>query len=93
MVIDVGALDTLGTDLSAVGAQFEDANAYSDRAAEHVGHPDLADRIRSFAHGWDDTRDKMTESIKALGEGASTLAQNWRDIDQAGADALTGENQ
>jgi len=93
MVIDVGALDTLGADLSVVGAQFENANADSDRTAEHVGHVDLADRVRSFAHGWDDTRSKMTESIKTLGEAASTLAQNWRDIDQAGADALSGENQ
>ena len=93
MTIDVDAIDNLGTDLASVATEFSDANARSDSLAESVGHSGLADTVRGFAHKWDDTRAKMLETMNALSEASIALAEAWRDIDQQGADALTGENQ
>jgi ABC-type uncharacterized transport system substrate-binding protein len=93
MTIDVEAIDTLGTDMAVVAADFSDANAASDGIAAAVGHAGLAETVRGFAHKWDDTRAKMVESMNALSEASAAVAQAWRDIDQQGADALTGEGQ
>jgi hypothetical protein len=93
MTIDVDAIDALGTDLASVAAQFDDANADSDRIADNIGQAELAEVVRDFAHQWDDTRQKLVDTTQSLSQAATQLAQAWRDIDQQGVDALTGANQ
>jgi ABC-type transporter Mla subunit MlaD len=90
MVIDVGALDELGSDLGSVGSEFADANSTSDQYASAVGHSGLSDTVRSFAHGWDDKRAKMTEAIQNLSQASTSIADGWRQVDQQGADAVNG---
>jgi len=91
MVIDVGALDQLGQDLSTVSGEFVDANTKSDSIAGSVGRPRLADAVRNFAHKWDDRRKKIADSADALSQAASGVADGWREFDQAGADSLDGQ--
>jgi hypothetical protein len=90
MTIDVDAIEALGTDLAAVANDFADANAKSDQVAAEVGHSGLSETVRGFAHSWDDRRAKMLETMNALSEASIALAEAWRDLDQQGADALTG---
>ncbi|MFT4108298.1 hypothetical protein [Propionicimonas sp.] len=90
LIVEVDAIRTMGNDLKSVAAEFDGANANSDVIADAVGHPGLAEEVRDFAHGWDDTRAKMVEAMKALGDAAITVADNWVDLDRQGADALTG---
>lgn len=90
IVIDVGAIGSLGSDLITVSSEFEYANAHSDGIASAVGHPGLADTVRDFAHKWDDTRKAMVDGLRGLGQAASAVSEAWVDFDQQGADALTG---
>lgn len=90
LIVEVDAIRTLGTDLKAVATEFEGANANSDGIAAAVGHGGLAETVRDFAHKWDDTRAEMVEGLKALGDAATTVADNWVDLDKQGADVLNG---
>ncbi len=90
LIIDVEAIKNLGTDLKTVATEFENANANSDGIAAAVGHAKLSETVHDFAHKWDDTRAEMVDALKNLGEAATTVAANWVDLDQQGADVLTG---
>ncbi|MDR1189551.1 MAG: hypothetical protein LBK95_19225 [Bifidobacteriaceae bacterium] len=91
LVIDVTAIDRLGTDLSRVATEFEQANASSSRLADAVGHSELGSTLRAFTQKWDVTRGKMTDALRALSEASAAVAEGWRDIDQQGAEALRGD--
>jgi hypothetical protein len=93
MQVEVDAIAQLGSDLKAVAAEFEGANTNSDSIAGAVGHHELAEAVRDFAHGWDDKREKMAKAISALGDAATQVAQTWKDFDQQGADTLNGTGQ
>lgn len=93
MQVEVEAIAKLGEDLKSVAAEFESANADSNSIAAAVGHEGLSDVVVSFAHGWDDKREKMVKAMKALGEAATQVAQTWKDFDQQGADTLNGTGE
>lgn len=93
ITVAVDAIRTMGEDLKSVAAEFDGANANSDSIAAAVGHSRLAEVVREFAHGWDDTRKKMVEAMNALGDASISVADTWIDFDQQGADALTNTDQ
>lgn len=86
--MDVAAVTELGESLSTVASEFENANTRSDGIAGAVGHEGLAEAVRSFAHNWDDKREKMTENVKSLADAASTVATTFTDADSELARAL-----
>ena len=88
--LDLAAVTELGTTLTTVADEFANANTRSDRIADAVGHDGLADAVRSFAHGWDDKRGKMTGNIKALADAATTVSQAFTDADGQLATAIEG---
>lgn len=88
--LDLAAVTELGSTLTTVAHEFADANARSDQVADAVGHHGLADRVRSFAHDWDDKRAKMTGNIKALADAASAVSQAFTDVDGQLATAIEG---
>jgi hypothetical protein len=90
MQVEVDAIVTLGADLKSVASEFASANTNSDAIADAVGHSELAQVVRDFAHGWDDKREKMTKAMNALGDAATQVGQTWKDFDQQGADTLNG---
>jgi hypothetical protein len=87
--VDTALLRTAGTQLRVVADEFQQANANSDDAAEVVGHRDLAEAVRSFAHNWDDRRAKMVEKIGALAESATTVGDAFEELDKEFAAALS----
>ncbi|MCE1174895.1 MAG: hypothetical protein LWW77_09855 [Propionibacteriales bacterium] len=93
MQVEVDAIATLGQDLVAVATEFEGANANSDTIADAVGHAELAEAVRDFAHGWDDRREKLAKATRSLGEAAGQVAATWKDFDQQGVDTLNGTGQ
>jgi len=88
LVVDTDALRDLGTDLARVATEFAEANVRSDRIAAATGHERLAETIRSFAHGWDNTREDMTESITFLAEASTAIADVITETDAELACAL-----
>lgn len=89
LVIDVEAIQSLGSNLSTIAGEFENANTNSDSIAAAVGHPGLSETVRSFAHGWDDKRGKMVEGIRGLADASQAVAEGWTELDSEGAKALT----
>ena len=75
LVVDTTVLSDLGSDLGRVATEFAEANVRSASIAAAVGHDRLSETVRSFAHGWDDTREDMVEQITFLSEAATTIAE------------------
>lgn len=90
--VDLDAVRELGSSLTVVANEFEDANANSDRIAGAVGHEGLAGVVRDFAHKWDDTRGKMTENLRKLADASTAVAQAFTDIDTDLAKAMEGDD-
>lgn len=90
--VDLDAVRELGSSLTVVAAEFETANANSDRIADAVGHEGLAGVVRDFARSWDDTRAKMTENLRMLADSSSAVADAFTDIDTDLAQAIEGED-
>lgn len=80
-----------GSQLRVVANEFHNANANSDNVSESVGHPELAEVVRSFAHNWDDTRKKMMEDIGTLAKSATGVGEAFDQLDQEFAASLRGE--
>lgn len=96
IIVDVDAVAEVGSSAGTIAAEFENANANSDYIAESVGHSGLSSTVSDFAHDWDDKRQKFTDALKALSDGATAVADSWVQFDQDGAEALTsteGEGQ
>jgi len=87
--VDLDAVRQLGTDLGHVADELEQANARSDRIAAAVGHEHLARTVRKFAHDWDDTRKKITGSVRALADASTQVAEAFEQTDHDLAHALT----
>ena len=88
--IETDVLIEGGRALRVVAQEFQDANVRSDGIAAAVGHPGLADRIREFAHGWDDTRKGMLEGIGFLAEAAEGVGTTFEEIEEHFVGALEG---
>ncbi|WP_159791776.1 hypothetical protein [Puerhibacterium puerhi] len=89
--VDTTALIEGGSSLRVVAAEFADAGARSTRAADAVGHDDLADAIREFERGWDGRRQQMLEHIAALAEQCQGAGEEIEQLDRDFAAALLGE--
>lgn len=81
LVVDTTVLSDLGSDLGRVATEFAEANVRSDAIAAAVGHDRLSDTVRSFAHGWDDTREDMVEQITFLAEATTAIAETLVETD------------
>ncbi|MGL5811275.1 MAG: hypothetical protein ACRCYQ_15145 [Nocardioides sp.] len=89
--LDTDFLCELGTDLRTVASEFEHANAHSDYVADAVGHGGLAERVRDFAHNWDDRRKKMMGNIQQLGESAYAVGDAFDQLEDELVRSLRGE--
>lgn len=89
--VDTAVLIESGHALRAVASEFEHADDNSEDAADAVGHPDLADRVREFADNWRIRRGEMVQKIATLGEAASTTGETFEQLDRDLAAALRGE--
>lgn len=91
--VDTDLLREAGNQLRVVANEFHNAHANSDNVSEAVGHPGLAEAVRSFAHNWDDTRAKMMKDIGTLAKEASGVGDAFDQLDQEFAASLRGERQ
>ena len=92
LTLDTVALRDAGTSLRLVAQEFNDANATSDGVAVAVGHAGLAQCVGDFAHGWDDKRAKMVDSIAGLADSCVGISDGFEKLDHDFASALKGES-
>ena len=88
--IDTQVLREGGSALRVVATEFQHANTRSDDAAAATGHPALADRVREFAHNWDDRRAKMLSNIAYLAEAASKVGEQFEELEDDFVRSLQG---
>ena len=88
LVVDVDLVDSTASDLTAIVAEFHTADSYADSVAAAVGVDELADAVRSFAHGWKVKRDKLHDSIANLASLTSAVASELTKADKGLADSL-----
>jgi uncharacterized protein YukE len=91
LTIDTAVLREAGASLRLVAAEFDDADAHSDAAAEVVGHQELASAVRDFAHGWDDRRAELVQDIASLAQACEGIGDGFEDLDRQFAAALRGD--
>lgn len=89
--VDTGLLRETGSQLRVVANEFHNANANSDDVAAAVGHSELGEAVRSFAHNWDDTREKMIKEIGTLAKAATGVGEAFDQLEQEFAASLRGE--
>ena len=89
--VDTDVLQEAGESLRLVATEFEHADDNSDRAAEAVGNRELADRVRDFAHNWNDRRGEMLGNIAALATAASESGRAFAELDRDLARIIRGE--
>ena len=90
LTVDTAGLREAGAALRLVAAEFDDADAHSDAAAESVGHHELASAVRDFAHGWDDRRAELVQEVAALAQSCEGIGDGFEDLDREFAKALLG---
>ncbi|SDO25366.1 hypothetical protein SAMN05216368_11364 [Cryobacterium flavum] len=81
LCVSTQSLRGLSDELTIVAQEFNNANTRSDTIAAAVGHSGLAEAVTDFAHGWDDRRSEMVDSIAFLAEGAAGCADTFEDVD------------
>ena len=90
--IDTAVLTDAGGQLRLVATEFVHANVRSDDVADAVGHGQLAERIREFAHNWDDKREQMVESVGQLAEIACGVGEVFERLETEFVKALEGSS-
>ncbi|MGY4644612.1 hypothetical protein [Cellulomonas sp. URHB0016] len=92
LTVDTAMVRDTGLRLRTVAAEFDGANAHSDRVADAVGGGSLGDALHDFAHGWDDRRAKMVEQIATLAEMCTAVADGFDGVDAQLASAILGQS-
>ena len=92
LTLDTVALRDAGTSLRMVAQEFSDANATSDHVGDSIGHAGLVQCVEDFAHGWDDKRAKMVDSIAGLADSCVGMSDGFEKLDRDFAAALKGQS-
>ena len=58
--------------------------------AAAVGHGGLGERVREFAHNWDDRRAEMLQQIEDLAAAAAGIADSFEGLETEFVAALRG---
>ena len=91
LIVTADVIERMRADLSRLLNEFENANANSDSVADSVGHPHLADKVRNFAHNWDQRRKDLVDQIKTIEKNMAEIQKQFDIIDKQFADGLGGD--
>lgn len=86
--LDLARLESLHQDLASIVAEFKNADEFSDAVADATGDDHLADKVRDFAHAWNEKRKNMTESVEGLVKAVGAITDNFTKVDAGLAKAL-----
>jgi len=90
LIVEIDVVQRMKIDLGRVRREFENANERSDEVAEAVGHRALGERVRGFAHNWDNRRKDLVEQITQIEGHLDNIQEQFDIIDIELASGLTG---
>ena len=92
LIVEVDVIERMRSGLGQVRREFENANENSDEAADAVGHRALAERVRAFAHNWDNRRSDLVAQIVHIEEHLDNIQEQFDMIDIELKDGLSGNS-
>ncbi|WP_243075609.1 hypothetical protein [Microbacterium sp. SS28] len=93
LIVDLLALDSARIDVSRIHSEFTEAAARSDRLADAVGHPGLADRVHEFAGNWDQRRRELADQLATVRDHLQQIVSAFEETDAELARALTDQRE
>lgn len=82
-------LNGLGVELAGLADALEGTAPRTSWDAEEIGHRRVADALEDFAGSWDDQRELLTRSLRAVGEMATSSAETFAQVDDELAGKVT----
>ena len=92
----VAALNELGSELLTIADVMDGRSAVVQYDADDVGHRSVHSALEHFADNWDDKRELLTASLKAVGGMALQSAEIFAEADEqlaAAAAAALGDER
>ena len=92
LILDGDVIERMRSDLGRLRREFDDANENSDAVAVAVGHSHLADKVRNFAHNWDQRRKDLVEQITTIEDNMAEISMQFATLDGDLATDLNGRS-
>lgn len=80
---DLAAIQSLGSELLTIADVMNGNSAVVQYDEPDVGHERVHSALEEFADNWDDKREQLTESLKAVGGMALQAADVLKEADDA----------
>lgn len=91
LIVDLLAMDAARIDIVRVSGEFSQATDRSERLADSVGHPGLAERVQNFASNWDQRRKELGQQLDTVAAHLDTAVKGFTETDESLAKALTAQ--
>jgi uncharacterized protein YukE len=88
LAVEGDALHDVARTVRTVTADFRSAGAQAHDAAQHVGHPGLAQQVTAFADQWDIHRERTTRLLERLADALDAVNDTFADLDRQAAATL-----
>jgi hypothetical protein len=87
--VDLALLTDLQGRLSLATNTLALDDFFAETIGEFVGHPELEEKIRSFAGSWNDNRRTLSEKLVTIQTSVGNIAAALQQIDRESANAIT----
>jgi uncharacterized protein YukE len=89
LIVDLMTMDAARIDVARIHDEFVEAAGRSDRLADAVGHPALAERAQEFVDNWDHRRSELIENLTTVRDNLDAIVTAFSETDQELARVLT----
>lgn len=90
LTVEGDALHAAARTIHTVVVDFRSAGSQAHDAAQHVGHPGLAQRVVAFADQWDIHRERTSQLLERLADALDAVSDTFADLDREAATTLSG---
>ena len=91
LIVDLMTMDAARIDVGRIHDEFVEAAGRSDRLADAVGHPALADRVQEFVDNWDHRRSELASQLEVVRDHLGMIVSGFEKTDGDLARALTDQ--
>jgi len=79
--VDVDQLEALSGRLTRSINTLNSDDFFSQVVADLVGHPGLADKVRTFSTGWNDNRRVLLERLTGVRDSVQKIGSSFADLE------------
>lgn len=86
--VDVDQLLALRSRLDQIEKTLRNDVSFSVAMSEHVGHDELASRLREFATGWNIHREGIVEKLEVISRWVGSVGETFQDVERQLSDSF-----